>query len=193
MLGVGNYPLVTTRRLSAFPQVGSSYHPYLFTAHPSSALEGAGRGGNRGNREAVAPFDYRRPDRSQRPAQNMLGFFDAPTPERALSCFSPRDLIGDRAGSKLWGRAEESRLPNSAGSQRGTPKLRSLTHESRLGKAGCFSHGAGSNLPTAPQEQSSADRARQGGSELQGRVQESRPGKAGRKNCGYRPDRAKET
>jgi hypothetical protein len=47
MLGVGNWWMVTGGDSSLFPQVDTSYHPYLFTAHPSSALEGAARGGNR--------------------------------------------------------------------------------------------------------------------------------------------------
>ena len=46
MLGVGNWWMVTGGDSSLFPQVDTSYHPYLFTAHPPSSARGAAAGGN---------------------------------------------------------------------------------------------------------------------------------------------------
>jgi hypothetical protein len=47
MLQGGNRWMVTVGLPGTFALVPNGYHPYLFTAHPSSALDSAARGGNR--------------------------------------------------------------------------------------------------------------------------------------------------
>jgi hypothetical protein len=94
MFGVGNRGLVTVGHSRPFALVVHGYHPYLFTAHPSSALEAL--------EKVVTVVTVKPPrlltisDRQDASAlRKKLGFFDTPTTRACSPAFlSPKSKEG---------------------------------------------------------------------------------------------------